>query len=168
MTEGSAPSSPGAHRSLFNHCTSCQRRESPSAQCDTHWNKKRAQCSAGRRRGPENNEKREERFERTRRTWMDMACVKTFDLLVGVVLVLQCVRNVHAEIATSYGCSEVVITTSNTSLLIHQPASAIRRTHTQKWAVPYIAESREAGSSPRTSMQQQGRAPALVTPGSRR
>lgn len=57
----------------------------------------------GRRRGPENNEKREERFERTRRTWMDMAAVKTFDLLVGVVLVLQCVRNVHAEIATSYG-----------------------------------------------------------------
>ncbi|XP_011606290.1 plexin domain-containing protein 2 isoform X2 [Takifugu rubripes] len=36
---------------------------------------------------------------------MDMACVKTFDLLVGVVLVLQCVRNVHAEIATSYGVS---------------------------------------------------------------
>lgn len=34
---------------------------------------------------------------------MDMAGVKTFDLLVGVVLVLQCVRNVHAEIATSYG-----------------------------------------------------------------
>lgn len=57
----------------------------------------------GRRRGPENNEKREERFERTRRTWMDMAGVKTFDLLVGVVLVWQCVRNVHAEIATSYG-----------------------------------------------------------------
>lgn len=57
----------------------------------------------GTRRGPENNEKREERFERTRRTWMDMAAVKTFDLLVGVVLVLQCVRNVHAEIATSYG-----------------------------------------------------------------
>lgn len=37
-----------------------------------------------------------------------------------------------------------------------------------QWAVPYIAKSREAGSSPRTSMQQQGRAPALVTPGSRR
>lgn len=34
---------------------------------------------------------------------MDMAGGKTFDLLVGVVLVLQCVRNVHAEIATSYG-----------------------------------------------------------------
>lgn len=51
----------------------------------------------------EDTEKREERFERTRRTWMDMAGVKTFDLLVGVVLVLQCVRNVHAEIATSYG-----------------------------------------------------------------
>lgn len=34
---------------------------------------------------------------------MDMAGVKTFDLLVGVVLVLQCVRNVHAEITTSYG-----------------------------------------------------------------
>lgn len=37
-----------------------------------------------------------------------------------------------------------------------------------QWAVPYIAESREAGSSPPSSMQQQGRAPALVTPGSRR
>lgn len=37
-----------------------------------------------------------------------------------------------------------------------------------QWAAPYIAESREAGSSPRTSMQQRGRAPALVTPGSRR
>lgn len=43
------------------------------------------------------------RKERIRRTWMDMAGVKTFDLLVGVVLVLQCVRNVHAEITTSNG-----------------------------------------------------------------
>lgn len=30
------------------------------------------------------------------------------------------------------GCSEVVIATSNTSLLIHQPASAIRQTHAQR------------------------------------
>lgn len=34
---------------------------------------------------------------------MDMAGVKTFDVLVGLVLVLQCVRNVHAEITTSHG-----------------------------------------------------------------
>lgn len=47
--------------------------------------------------------RRGKRKERTRRTWMDMAGVKTFDLLVGVVLVLQCVRTVHAEITTSNG-----------------------------------------------------------------
>lgn len=32
-----------------------------------------------------------------------MAGVKTFDLLVGVVLVLQCARNVHAEITSRNG-----------------------------------------------------------------
>lgn len=34
---------------------------------------------------------------------MDMAGVKTFVLLVGVVLVLQCVGNAQAEVTTSNG-----------------------------------------------------------------
>ncbi|CAF94590.1 unnamed protein product [Tetraodon nigroviridis] len=100
---------------------------------------------------------------------MDMAGAKTLDLLVGVVLVLQCVRNVHAG-----------ITTGND--LLKGP------TLNGRWGVGWYAgvsggsggsglcavtvgraihgRGSEAGSSPRSSMRQQGRAPALVTPGS--
>lgn len=54
------------------------------------------------RRPPERIARRGRRA-RTRRPWMDMAGAKTLDLLVGVVLVLQCVRNVHAGITTGNG-----------------------------------------------------------------
>lgn len=57
------------------------------------------------------------RKERTRRTWMAMAGVKTLDLLVGVVLVLQCARNVHAEIINRNG---------KKSQLQHRPRCACR------------------------------------------
>lgn len=53
--------------------------------------------------GVRREHRRRGRRERTRRNRTDMAGVKTFDLLVGVVLVLHCVRNVHAEIPTGNG-----------------------------------------------------------------
>lgn len=68
---------------------------------------RRATESAGERRRCIGKTEASIRPARSRRNQrhhnLDMAGVKTFDLLVGVVLVLQCVGTGQAEITTSNG-----------------------------------------------------------------
>lgn len=91
---------PGQERAVWHTLEQKEHSAASAARAGLRFKKQQERLeSCGVRR----ERRRRGRKERTRRTWMDMAGVKTFDLLIGVVLVLHCVRNVHAEIPTSNG-----------------------------------------------------------------